>query len=104
VLTGALPVFAEVDESLAIDPSDFEAKITPQTKAVMVVQPEGVPADMDRIMSIARKHKVKVSGGRRSDLRRANIRASASGRLAISASSVFQMHKLLSAGEGRRCL
>src|SRR5437867_5388598 len=37
ILAGALPVFAEVDESFNLDPTDFERKITPQTKAVMAV-------------------------------------------------------------------
>src|ERR1035441_3345483 len=37
VLSGALPVFAEIDESFNLDPGDFEAKITPQTKLVMAV-------------------------------------------------------------------
>lgn len=32
VLAGALPVFAEIDESFNIDPADIESKITPQTK------------------------------------------------------------------------
>src|SRR5437867_817670 len=50
VMTGALPVFAEVDESLTIDPDDVEAKITPQTKAIMTVHLFGAPADMGRIM------------------------------------------------------
>ena len=54
VLTGALPVFAEIDESLSLDPVDIETKITPQTKAIMVIHPDGIPANMDGIMSVAR--------------------------------------------------
>jgi hypothetical protein len=60
VLAGALPVFAEGDDSFNIDPADFERKITPQTKAVMAVHLQGCPCDMDRVMAIARKHQVKV--------------------------------------------
>jgi len=60
VLSGALPVFAEVDESFNIDPADIEHRITPQTKAIMVVHLRGVAADMDPIMAVARKHGVKV--------------------------------------------
>ena len=41
VLAGALPVFAEIDESFNIDPADIESKITPQTKAIMAVAPTG---------------------------------------------------------------
>lgn len=60
VLHGALPVFAEIDESLNIDPADMERKITPRTKAVMPVHIEGNPCDMARIMTIAKKHKLAV--------------------------------------------
>lgn len=60
-LLGATPVFAEIDPaSLCIDPADFEKRITPQTKAVVVVHYCGHPCDMDPIMAIARKHGVKV--------------------------------------------
>ena len=58
---GAVPVFAEINpESLCIDPIDIEKKITPKTKAIMVVHLFGHPADMDAIMKIAKKHKLKV--------------------------------------------
>lgn len=57
---GAVPVIAEVDDTLLLDPADLEAKITPYTKAVIVVHMRGVPAPMDRIMPIARKHGLKV--------------------------------------------
>jgi len=60
VLAGALPVFAEIDESFSIDPDDIERHITPHTKAIMVVHLRGVAADMDRIMAIARKHHIRV--------------------------------------------
>ena len=43
VLSGALPVFAEIDESFNIDPKDIVGKITPRTKVIMAVPPPGVP-------------------------------------------------------------
>ena len=43
VLSGGLPVFAEIDESLAMDPKDIEAKITPRTKAIVPQPPPGRP-------------------------------------------------------------
>src|SRR4051812_26872945 len=52
VMHGALPVFAESDESFNLDPGDLESKITSQTKAIMVVHTMGCPADMDGIMSV----------------------------------------------------
>ena len=57
---GAVPIIAEVDDSLTIDPADVEAKITRHTKAVMPVHMMGRPCDMDAIMKIARRREVKV--------------------------------------------
>lgn len=57
----ALPVLADLDpDSYQLDPEDVERKITPATKAIMPVHIMGLPADMDRIMAIARKHNLKV--------------------------------------------
>lgn len=60
VHAGALPVFADIDRTLNIDPQDFERKITPRTKAVIAVHLLGGPCDMEPIMDIARKHGVAV--------------------------------------------
>ncbi|MCX6626934.1 MAG: DegT/DnrJ/EryC1/StrS family aminotransferase [Candidatus Solibacter sp.] len=60
IQAGALPVFAEIDESFNIDPKTIEALITPQTKVIMAVHLQGNPADMDPILAIARRHRLKV--------------------------------------------
>jgi len=60
IQAGALPVFAEIDESFNLDPNDIEHRITPQTKVIMAVHLQGTPADMDPILAIARKHGLKV--------------------------------------------
>ncbi|MCC7349335.1 MAG: DegT/DnrJ/EryC1/StrS family aminotransferase [Phycisphaerales bacterium] len=58
---GATPVFADIDPvTLTIDPKDIEHRITPKTKAICVVHYCGHPCDMDAILPIARKHKLKV--------------------------------------------
>jgi dTDP-4-amino-4,6-dideoxygalactose transaminase len=57
---GAIPVIAEIDESLMLDPKDTEAKITPRTRAIIPVHMVGLAADMDGIMRVARRHGVKV--------------------------------------------
>lgn len=58
---GGTVVFADVDPmTLCIDPDDIEHRITDRTKAIVVVHYLGHPADMDRIMPIARKHGIKV--------------------------------------------
>lgn len=60
VLANAIPVLAEIDESLTIDPDDIEKRITPRTRAIMPVHMLGNPCDMDRIMAIAKKHNLFV--------------------------------------------
>ena len=58
---GGTVVFAEVEpDTMCIDPNDIEHRITPRTKAIMVVHYMGHPADMDPIMAIARRHNLKV--------------------------------------------
>jgi dTDP-4-amino-4,6-dideoxygalactose transaminase len=60
ILHGALPVFAELDDSLNLDPADVERKITPQTKVIMAVHLLGSPCDMDPLLASARRHGIKV--------------------------------------------
>jgi 8-amino-3,8-dideoxy-alpha-D-manno-octulosonate transaminase len=57
---GAVPIPAEIDETLNMDPSDFEKKITDKTKAVIPVHMLGSPARIQEIINIARKHNVKI--------------------------------------------
>ncbi len=60
MLSGAIPVLAEIDESLTIDPTKIESLITDKTKAIMPVHMLGNPCDMDAIMAIAKKHNLFV--------------------------------------------
>ena len=58
---GATIVFADVDpDTLCIDPADIERHISDRTRAIVPVHYCGHPCDMDAIMSIARKHDLKV--------------------------------------------
>ena len=58
---GAAVHFADIDaETLCIDPDDIEHRIGPRTKAIVVVHYCGHPCDMDPILAIARRHKVRV--------------------------------------------
>lgn len=56
----AVPVIAEVDESLTLDPADAERKITPRTKAMMPVHMRGVPSRMEELLAIAQRHGLAV--------------------------------------------
>ncbi|MHC2691045.1 dTDP-4-amino-4,6-dideoxygalactose transaminase [Bradyrhizobium liaoningense] len=59
--SGAKPVFVDVDpDTWTMDPALIEAAITPRTKAIMPVHLHGLMADMDPIMSIARRHGLVV--------------------------------------------
>ena len=60
VNAGAVPIIAEIDESLGIDPEDVRKKITPYTKAIIPVHMQGIPAKMDAIWEIADEHKLIV--------------------------------------------
>lgn len=58
---GCIPVFADVDpRTQIITPEAIEERITPKTKAIIVVHLNGQPAMMDEIMAVARKHNLKV--------------------------------------------
>jgi 8-amino-3,8-dideoxy-alpha-D-manno-octulosonate transaminase len=99
LLTGALPVFAEVDDSFNMDPEDLERKITPQTKALMVVHLYGAPANLDGVMAAARRHDIRVLedsaqtvGGQYKGRRVGSM-----GNIGIYS---FQIHKTITAGEG----
>ncbi len=59
--TGAKPIFTEIDHlNWNIDPARIENKITARTKAVIPVHLYGHPADMDPILEIASKYKLKI--------------------------------------------
>ncbi|MHC4116235.1 MAG: DegT/DnrJ/EryC1/StrS family aminotransferase [Planctomycetota bacterium] len=99
VHAGALPVFAEIDNTLNIDPKDFQRKITPRTKAVIAVHLLGGLCDMDPIMEIARRHKVAVLedcaqcvGG--------SYRGKKLGSIGDVGIYSFQINKMMTSGEG----
>ena len=57
----AIPVFADIDaQTLTLDPADIARRITPRTKAIMVVHLWGHPAAMDEINAIAKAHQLVV--------------------------------------------
>ena len=49
MMAGAVPVFADIDETLCLDPERLEERLTPRTKAVLVVHMCGAMAEIDRI-------------------------------------------------------
>jgi dTDP-4-amino-4,6-dideoxygalactose transaminase len=58
---GAVPVFADIDPAtLCLDPDSVRARVTPRTRAIVVVHLLGCAADMDAIMAIANEHGLLV--------------------------------------------
>jgi dTDP-4-amino-4,6-dideoxygalactose transaminase len=60
IYSRAIPILAEIDESLTIDPKDIEKKITKKTKAIIPVHMLGNPCGMDAIIAVAKKHNLFV--------------------------------------------
>ena len=61
VYTGATPVFAEVDPlTFNMDPAAVEAAITPRTRAILIVDIFGYPADVPALMAIAERHGLAI--------------------------------------------
>jgi perosamine synthetase len=61
VHAGAVPVFADIDpRTFNMDPATIESRITPYTKAIIPVHLNGLPADMEAILEIARRRQLSV--------------------------------------------
>ena len=56
----AIPIFAEVDAMLTLDPAAIEPLLTERTRAIMPVHLSGIAADMDPIMDLARRAGIAV--------------------------------------------
>jgi len=58
---GGIPVFADISpDTMNIDPSEIEKKITPKTRAIVVVDFAGLPCEHDKILEIAKRHNLIV--------------------------------------------
>jgi 8-amino-3,8-dideoxy-alpha-D-manno-octulosonate transaminase len=99
LLTGAVPVFAEVDESFTIDPEDVEKKVTDRTKVIMAVHLFGTAAGMDGIKTVAQEKNVKVleDAAQSFGAQYKGKRLRSIGDIGIYS---FQLHKMITAGEG----
>jgi len=61
MIYGAIPVFADVElETGCLDPNSIAERITPKTKAILVVHQFGIPANMDAILQLAKEHNLKI--------------------------------------------
>ena len=99
VAAKAIPIIAEVDETLTIDPADVEKKVNAYTKGIVVSHMRGAPSDMDAIMAIAKKYNLKVV----EDVAQATggtYKGRYLGTIGDCGCFSFQYHKTITSGEG----
>lgn len=100
LFTGALPVLVDVTpDTYCIDPDQVEAAITPATKAIIAVHMGGHPADLDRLVEIARKYGVYLVEDS-SHAHGTEWRGHKIGAIGDIGTFSFQASKLMTAGEG----
>ena len=96
---GAIPIIAEIDDTLTLDPESVRERISPYTRAIMPVHMRGMPSQMDEILAIAKEHELAViedvaqAGG-------AGYKGKPVGSLGNVGCFSLQMHKIITTGEG----
>ncbi|MBL7933343.1 MAG: DegT/DnrJ/EryC1/StrS family aminotransferase [Bacteroidia bacterium] len=96
---GAIPVFAEIDETLCLSAEGIEKAITPKTKGVCLVHMCGGNANMDEIMAVVNKHKlilVEDAG----QAFASSYKGTYTGLFGKAGSYSFDFFKIATAGEG----
>ncbi|RMD92912.1 MAG: DegT/DnrJ/EryC1/StrS family aminotransferase [Calditrichaeota bacterium] len=100
ITSGAVPIFVDIDpETYQISPEAIEAAITSRTRAILPVHYGGYPADMDRIMQIAKEHGLIVIEDC-AEAHGTEWRGKKVGSLGDMGCFSFQMSKPLTCGEG----
>lgn len=96
---GAIPVFAEIDETLCLSAEGIKAALTPKTKAVCLVHMCGAPAEMDSIMQVVKDNNlilVEDAG----QAFAASYKGTSTGLFGQAGSYSFDFFKIATAGEG----
>ena len=96
----AIPVYADIrEDTWTIDPEDIKRKITPKTKAIIVVTIYGLPVHYDEIMAIAREHSLSVIEDN-AECFLSMYKGQLTGTIGHFSSYSFENTKHLSCGEG----
>ena len=99
VSAGAVPVFAECDDSFNLDPSKLEDVIDKNTKAILTVPILGNSCDMDPIMAVAKKHGLMVIEDVAQSMG-SKYKGQYSGTFGDVGAFSLQMNKILTTGDG----
>jgi len=99
LLAGAIPVFAEIDETLCISPEGIEKAITPRTRAVLIVQVFGSMGRMDEILAVCQKHNLILIEDAAPALG-GSYQGKMLGNFGKMSAFSFDYYKIITAGEG----
>jgi len=99
VAAGAVPVFAEIDDTLGLDPNDLEEQITDRTAAIIAVHLENVACDLEAVLAVAARRGVPVIEDTAQSFG-ATYRGRALGTFGAVGTFSLQQEKNITAGEG----
>jgi 8-amino-3,8-dideoxy-alpha-D-manno-octulosonate transaminase len=99
LMLGALPVFAEIDETLCLSAEGIKNAITPKTKAVCLVHMCGGNANMDEIMAVVNEHQLTLVEDAGQAFA-ASYKGTATGLFGKAGAYSFDFFKIATAGEG----
>ena len=99
IAVGAIPVIAEIDETLTMDMKDVEKKISKYTKCVIPVHLNGFPCDMDALLALQKKYGFKIledccqaDGG--------SYKGTRVGKIGDAGAYSFNHYKIIGVGDG----
>jgi len=99
IAVGAVPILAEVDDALTLEPADVERKISPYTRAIVPVHMRGAPCRMDELVAMARQHNLKILEDT-AQADGASYRGRRLGSIGDVGAFSLQFNKILTCGEG----
>jgi perosamine synthetase len=100
VRAGAKPIFVDSDpQTWNMDVTQIEARLSPRTKAIMVVHIYGLPVDMDPILKLARKYRLKIIEDA-AEAHGQTYNGQACGSFGDLSTFSFYPNKLITTGEG----
>jgi 8-amino-3,8-dideoxy-alpha-D-manno-octulosonate transaminase len=99
IFAGALPVFAEIDETLCLSAAGIKKAITPKTKAILLVHMCGQMAQMDEIMQVVKDHNLVLVEDAGQAMA-ASYKGTSTGLFGKTGCYSFDFFKIATAGEG----